>query len=142
VKRFSPEKVASLRRLGVAAWKGTDDEILEAFVGIGALKTLDGLDRAYAIEWIKRGWEPVHSANQPYRYTKEWAAKQVEDVIGMKIGKKERDFMHRADLPPDNVFLLRITAGIHSVLAALGATIDFRDVGPELWPDQEEPVTD
>ena len=69
-------------------------------------------------------------ADQPYRYTKEWAAKQLEDVFAMKFGKKERDFMHRADLPPDNVFLLRITAGLHSVLAALGATIDFRRSDP------------
>jgi hypothetical protein len=45
--------------------------------------------------------------------------------------------MHNADLPPENVFLLRITAGLYSVLAALEAAVDINVLGPEIWPPAE-----
>ena len=57
---------------------------------------------------------------------------QMADLIDLKLSANERSFITRADLPPDQVFMLRITAGLHSVLAALEATINWDDLGREL----------
>jgi predicted unusual protein kinase regulating ubiquinone biosynthesis (AarF/ABC1/UbiB family) len=131
VKRFTAERVASLRELMLAARDDDPDRMLAAFVGTGMLRTTEGFDKTIAVEWIRRAYEPLHSP-QPYTYTKEWAAAALSDVMSLKLGPKERKLINKVDLPPDQVFLLRITAGLDSVLAGLNATFDCHEVARDV----------
>jgi hypothetical protein len=72
-------------------------------------------------------------APQPFTYTKEWAASLVGDLMDLRLG--DRALNRAVNLPKDTVFLLRINAGLVSVLAGLGATVDWDQLGPEIWPE-------
>jgi hypothetical protein len=105
--------------------------MLDAFVGTGMLRSRAGVDTATVVTYLRRAYEPIAAA-QPYTYTKSWAAAQVADLLEVRLDAGGRSFTRQADLPPDSVFLLRITAGLSSVLAGLEATIDWDELGSEL----------
>jgi len=104
---------------------------LDGFVAIGMLRNRDGLAEDTMLSYIHRAYEPLRSA-QPYTYTREWAAAQMADILDLKLSADERNIVRHVDLPPDQVFVLRITAGLNSVLAGLEATINWDDLGREL----------
>jgi predicted unusual protein kinase regulating ubiquinone biosynthesis (AarF/ABC1/UbiB family) len=131
VKHFTPELMAAERTMIRSVREGDDDRIIDAFVGTGMLKTRDGVHEQTLLTYIRRAYDPL-LAEQPYTYTREWATQQMADLLDIKLSANERSFVRRADLPPDQVFMLRITAGLHSVLAALESTVDWDDLGGEL----------
>jgi predicted unusual protein kinase regulating ubiquinone biosynthesis (AarF/ABC1/UbiB family) len=132
VKRFDEETHARLRGMALAVRSGDPDRLLEAFMAMGSLKSREGFDEEVLVDYIRRGYEPL-LAPQPFTYTSEWAEAAMADLVEIKFGKKEREIVRQLDLPPDHVFLLRITAGLNSVLASLGATVDWDELGAELW---------
>ena len=132
VKEFDDATVASLHQFALAARSDDDEQMLDALMGTGVLKTKEGIDRRFLLDRIYNAWAPIR-ATQPYHYTRQWAEEQVADIMMMKLGKKERALLRAADMPPDQVFLLRINVGLNSVLAQLGCTIDWDDLGEELW---------
>ena len=131
VKHFTTELISAEREMIRSVRSGDADRILDAFVGKGMLKTRQGVHEETLLTYIRRGYDPI-VADQPYTYTREWAAAQMADLIDLKLSANERSFITRADLPPDQVFMLRISAGLHSVLAALEATVNWDDLGGEL----------
>ncbi|MGZ6978822.1 MAG: ABC1 kinase family protein [Acidimicrobiia bacterium] len=50
-----------------------------------------------------------------------------------------RDVMRHANVPPDFVIVQRINLGLFAVLAALGATANWRRLAEEMWPWVEGP---
>ena len=131
VKHFSPELIRAETEMINAVRSGDKDRILDAFVGVGMLKTREGLHEPTLLEFIRRAYDPV-IAEQPYTYTREWAAAQMQDLFDIKVSANERNMIRRVDMPPNQVFMLRISAGLQSVLADLGATINWDDLGDEL----------
>jgi predicted unusual protein kinase regulating ubiquinone biosynthesis (AarF/ABC1/UbiB family) len=131
VKHFAPELVDRMKAMLNAARRDDPDEMLDAFVGTGMLRSREGVDVETAVSYIRRAYEPV-VVRQPYTYTREWAAAQMADVVELRLDAGRRSFLRQADLPSDSVFLLRITAGLSSVLAGLEATIDWDELGDQL----------
>ncbi len=132
VKRWDASWVEAWDRLFQAVIVGERDEIVAATVGTGMLKDASGIDVDELVAMARRTYWP-RLAPQPFTYTKEWAASLVSDLMDLRLGDRA---MNRAvNLPKDTVFLLRINAGLVSVLAGLGATIDWDRLGPEIWPE-------
>lgn len=132
VKRFAPDRVALLRAQLDAVTAGDDDEILDAMLASGMLRTLEGVDRSVILAWVRRAYEP-RLAPQPFTYTKAWAAQGIQDLLDVSMGEARRS-LRKLGLPPDHVFLLRITAGLNSVLAGLEATVDWARLDTEILP--------
>jgi predicted unusual protein kinase regulating ubiquinone biosynthesis (AarF/ABC1/UbiB family) len=132
VKEVHPRRVALMRQLVDAAGQGSDDDLLRAVAAAGILTDRAGVDEALIAERFRRAFEPCH-APQPYTYTSEWAAAGVNDLFA--FGGHGRAPAGHVELPADMLFLLRITAGLNSVLARLGATVDWRLVGPQVFVD-------
>jgi predicted unusual protein kinase regulating ubiquinone biosynthesis (AarF/ABC1/UbiB family) len=131
VKHFTRERIQGMRDIAAAVYAGDDDRALDGFVAIGMLRNRDGLAEDTMLGYIHRAYEPLRSP-QPYTYTREWAAAQMGDLLDLKLSADERNIVRHVDLPPDQVFVLRISAGLNSVLAGLEATLNWDDLGAEL----------
>lgn len=68
----------------------------------------------------------------PHPITKEFASEVVRRFFDVKGPYGE--VMKYANVPPAFVVVQRVNLGMFAVLAALGATADWRSVGEELWP--------
>jgi predicted unusual protein kinase regulating ubiquinone biosynthesis (AarF/ABC1/UbiB family) len=132
VKEVHPRRVALMRRLVDAAGHGSDDDLLRAVAAAGILTSRAGIDEQSIAERFRRAFEPCH-APQPYTYTSEWAAAGVKDLLA--FAGHDRPPAGHIGLPADMLFLLRITAGLNSVLARLEATVDWRVLGPQVFVD-------
>ncbi|HVM40063.1 MAG TPA: AarF/ABC1/UbiB kinase family protein [Acidimicrobiia bacterium] len=133
VKEFAPERIEQYWATAAAVKAGDEEAILDHMVALGLLRDRDVGDVAARLfEQVYRAWEPLR-APQPFTYTREWAAAAAADLMEMKFDRETRALVKRLDLPPDQVFLMRITAGLNSVLAGLGATIDWNTLGTDIW---------
>jgi predicted unusual protein kinase regulating ubiquinone biosynthesis (AarF/ABC1/UbiB family) len=136
VKEFDPRRVAVMCRLVEAAGHGSDDDLVCAVGDAGMLRSRDGVDEKLIVGCFRRAFEPRH-APQPYTYTREWAATGVKDLCD--LGRHGRATAGNIDLPADLLFLMRITAGLNSVLAHLEATIDWDRLVPQVFGDENGP---
>jgi predicted unusual protein kinase regulating ubiquinone biosynthesis (AarF/ABC1/UbiB family) len=126
VRHFTPERVASIVRMRNAAVSGTDEEYIDALIAMGILREAPR-DSSGLVAFARRDFSPLR-APQPFTYTKGWAADSLESMLDFRMGKDGP--ARQLNMPQDMVFLVRITAGLNSVLAGLGATVNF----DELWP--------
>ena len=128
VKRFTPEFVAELYLLDEAVIHGRANELKAHFVRMGFLPDAPEPPADAVLEWYRPVYEPL-TAPQPFTFTREFAASVVQrmyDPFGPTA-----DVIRRFDLPKDFLFLNRIYIGLNSVLAALGATGDWRNIYEE-----------
>jgi hypothetical protein len=117
-----------------AVVSGDPEEILQGAAltgGVTDVAALSPAARDEIVEMLRRSYWP-RLAPQPFTYTKEWAASLVADLTDLRLG--DRGINRAVDLPKDTVFLLRINAGLTSVLAGLESTVDWDLLGPEIWP--------
>jgi predicted unusual protein kinase regulating ubiquinone biosynthesis (AarF/ABC1/UbiB family) len=131
VKRFGRDRVDAVEGVARAVMTGDRDQIVDAMAASGIVRETPSLDRDEVASLARRMYEPI-LAPQPFTYSRRWAAATVGDVLNPRLG--QQGAAGRLELPRDHVFLLRITAGLNSVLAGLRATIDWDRLGRELWP--------
>jgi predicted unusual protein kinase regulating ubiquinone biosynthesis (AarF/ABC1/UbiB family) len=135
VKRWDAAWAAGWDVLFHAVMRGDPEEILQGAVLTGGIKDMSKLApaaRDEIVEMLRRSYWP-RLAPQPFTYTKEWATSLVADLTDLRLG--DRGINSAVDLPKDTVFLLRINAGLTSVLAGLEATVDWDVLGPDIWPE-------
>ena len=130
VKELTEASVDTIRGYRHAVMSGDEDAIIDSLLAMGTLrKRPDTTATAQIIEFVRRDWAPL-TADQPFHYSKAWAAGALDSMLDAGIGGNvQRHF----DLPEDLVFLLRITAGLSSVLAGLECTINWDELGPQVW---------
>jgi predicted unusual protein kinase regulating ubiquinone biosynthesis (AarF/ABC1/UbiB family) len=130
VKRFDAEHIRPIRLLRHAATSGTPDEVIDAMIEMGALLGRPPADAVgELVAWARRDFSPLR-APQPFHYTRAWAA---ETIGAMANAGFNANIQRLLTLPKDNLFLLRITAGLNSVLAGLECEIDWDELGPQVW---------
>ncbi len=82
------------------------------------------------MRWCRMAYLPI-VADQPFTYSKAFA----EDVFRQSFdltsewSRQSRQFA----LPAGQLMLQRITLGVHSILAGLEATNDWRAIVEEIW---------
>ncbi len=133
VKRFTPEDLGALRRIGEAVFDDHDAEaLLRCFQDVGCVPRRTKLQPQRVLDW----WAPIYDPGldeQPFTFTPEFAAWVIErnfdpfgewgDVSrGMGIRQESKDWLS----------LMRIQVGLYSVLGGLRATRDWRAIHDEL----------
>jgi predicted unusual protein kinase regulating ubiquinone biosynthesis (AarF/ABC1/UbiB family) len=133
VKRFSPEQVAAIRRIGQSLVDDEDAEALfECFVDLGCIPRRTKLQPQRVFDWWAPIWDPGRGA-EAFTFTPEFAAWVMErnfDAFG-----EWRDIARGMGIRPESkdwTFLTRIQLGLYSVLGALRATGSWRVVHDEL----------
>jgi predicted unusual protein kinase regulating ubiquinone biosynthesis (AarF/ABC1/UbiB family) len=130
VKRFTEEHLGPVRQLRRAATTGTADAVIDAMVAMGALRARPPASAVAELDaWARRDFSPL-SAPQPFHYTRAWAS---ETIGAMANAGFNANIQRLLTLPKDNLFLLRITAGLNSVLAGLECRVDWDELGPQVW---------
>lgn len=133
VRRFTPEQVGEIRRVGEAILAGDAQLLVDRLVEAGVLRTADDVDPERQLEFSSYEWAPILS-EQPFTYTQEWAEEAVRRITGM--APEYLTMVTRLSLPPHWLFLGRITLGVGSVLTGLRATADWRRLLlDEIWAD-------
>ena len=142
VKRFSPEQVASMRRISQSVFDDGDaDALFECFQDLGCIPRTTKLQPERVFEWWAPIWDPGRGVD-PFTFTPEWAVWAMERNIdpfgewrdiarGMGLAREAKDW----------TFLMRIQFGLYSVLGALRATSRWRAVHEELR-NGDPPQTD
>ena len=80
-----------------------------------------GFDYQHQLDAMRLLYTPMRS-REPFRFTAEFIT-EANDAIA--LGNQNR---YKLDLPPDWLFVNRLQYGLHSVLALLGATADWRGI--------------
>lgn len=138
VKRFSEQHVALMRDLDRATLAGDAARLHRTWVELGLLDPADEVDPEQILGWYRLSYEPL-LAEQPYTYTREFAAGAVQrhfDPFG-----EWRDVVRHFRMPREFVFLNRIIFGLFSVVGMLEATCDWRANTDELL-DGDPPATE
>ncbi|HEX7168710.1 MAG TPA: AarF/ABC1/UbiB kinase family protein [Acidimicrobiales bacterium] len=141
VKRFAPEHIEGVRRIGKAVEDADAEATLLVFQDLGCIPRTSKLPPQRVFDWWAPIWDPGRGA-QPFRFTPEFAAATVErnfDPLG-EWGDVVRGMGIRAE-SKDWLSLTRIQLGLYSVLGALQAASDWRAVHDELRRG-DPPTTD
>ena len=133
VKRFSPEQVATMRRISQAVFEDDDaDTLFQCFVDLGCIPHRTKLEPRRVFDWWAPIWDPGRG-DQPFTFTPEFAAWVIArnfDAFGewSDIGRGMGITVESKDW----ALLTRIQLGLYSVLGAWRATSDWRAVHDEL----------
>jgi predicted unusual protein kinase regulating ubiquinone biosynthesis (AarF/ABC1/UbiB family) len=132
VKRFTPEQVEVMKEVDRAVVADDGDRLLALCLEQGFVHPNDAPSGERLLDFYRPTYAYL-TAEQPFTYTKEYAANVVQryaDPFG-PVG----DVIRKLDVPADYLFLGRIMVGLVSVLAGLGVTADVRALFAELRPD-------
>jgi predicted unusual protein kinase regulating ubiquinone biosynthesis (AarF/ABC1/UbiB family) len=134
VKRFDPTEVDlfedMVRTIVLERDGGAYRRILER---ANVLKPGSGMTDDEVLEWFGHFYEPV-LRHETSTFTHEYARESVQ-----KIFRRSGDVAKFGNVPPSFVLIQRINMGLYAVLAALGATANWRAVAEELWPTTNAP---
>jgi predicted unusual protein kinase regulating ubiquinone biosynthesis (AarF/ABC1/UbiB family) len=122
-RSFTTDYRNKLRRLVKAATTAPPDEI-EVLAAAADLDILDAgadVDRSAALALWLKFYEPVLK-DGPYKFEKSYS----REVLRLMVASKRN--LTKMRIPPDLVFLNRITWGLFSVLAELEATFNAQRV--------------
>jgi predicted unusual protein kinase regulating ubiquinone biosynthesis (AarF/ABC1/UbiB family) len=120
VREFSPRSVQGMARLSMAVRDGDDDAVLAALTSLGARfggKRIDE-ERAAAIELARAFFAPLLEHGQ--RTIRVGFSSAFQELL------KHKKTLMKLHLPGELLFLVRIRFGAYSVLARLGASLDWR----------------
>lgn len=138
VKRWTEEQESLFRTASIALLEGDAHTVHRCLVVLGGLPDPEAVtpERLYA--WYEPSVAPIIGP-QPYTYTKEWAAAEVARQFDPF--NEWKDVSRQFAIPPEVLFLSRITVGLNSVLGMLEATCEARSIAWEVYVGAE-PVTE
>lgn len=127
VSRLDDPQRRRVRRLAAALIADDEDEILDACVDAGVLKTREGFGSEALLGPLAN---PLRGARgpQPCTYSKEMLAEIIEEAMRLRVGVDELRLLQRVDMPREYVLAGRMLVGMEAILAHLECTIDFREV--------------
>ncbi len=139
VKMFSRERYAHMLETDNAVLSGDQDGFISAMNAAGFIPPNLAIDEDRLFEWFRMFMRPV-VAEQPFRFTREYAAEIV--ASGSDPRSPYFEVLRRLNLPPDYLLLNRIQFGVNSVLARLDATNHWLDIRDEYVRPDAEPATE
>jgi predicted unusual protein kinase regulating ubiquinone biosynthesis (AarF/ABC1/UbiB family) len=137
VTPFGPAEVVALRALIDSMVLNPDPEAFRAAVEeAGFLKPGAPITDAQAVDYFGHFYEYLQEDRRS-TLGHEFASENVRRVFDAT--GPHRDVMRHANVPPAFVIVQRINLGLFAVLAALGATANWRRLAEEQWPWVEGP---
>jgi predicted unusual protein kinase regulating ubiquinone biosynthesis (AarF/ABC1/UbiB family) len=132
VKEFAPVDIELIRRLIETVVLDPDRVAFRiAMERAGFLQPNAPVSDEAVTEYF--GYFYAHMRERgPHPITSEFASEVVRRFFDVKGPYGE--VMKYANVPPAFVVVQRVNLGLFAVLAALGASADWRSVGEELWP--------
>jgi predicted unusual protein kinase regulating ubiquinone biosynthesis (AarF/ABC1/UbiB family) len=131
VQRYAHETLLAFREVREAAINGMESSAFQRVIksSYGLPDTLDDEEREFMERYVKCCFWPV-LAPQPFRYGREYTQKLADMTMqGTMIGARKaiRKGVWEAKTP-GLIFLNRINFGLNSILSALGAEADWREL--------------
>jgi predicted unusual protein kinase regulating ubiquinone biosynthesis (AarF/ABC1/UbiB family) len=130
VKHFDKSFMRDFRRLNATYLLGDRDGYYEQICAMGFVleKHSHKVDRDWLWEWARWFYEPI-LRDEPFRFTADYCRKSLSTMFG--------ENMRKMNMPGEYLLLNRITFGLNSVLAKLGACenwhrLSMRHYFPEL----------
>ena len=133
VKRFTPEMIATWKRLARSILDGDLPRFTDAFRDAGFVARERKFDYAHQLDAMRELYRPMLSTG-PFTFTPEWVA-TLPDHLGFKNRNKFKMTMH-----PDWLFINRLQFGMFSVLVHLGATADWGELFREALDAPTRPL--
>ncbi|HST85034.1 MAG TPA: AarF/ABC1/UbiB kinase family protein [Kineosporiaceae bacterium] len=128
VKKFSTDQVDWMRAAVQAAINGDADQLLHQYTA-GGFVPGDPPSAEGILDWARESLAPV-LAEQPFRYTPEFAAMIVDSEFSPR--GPHSAVVRKLALPGEYVALSRIDLGMTAVLATLRASANWRGIREEL----------
>jgi predicted unusual protein kinase regulating ubiquinone biosynthesis (AarF/ABC1/UbiB family) len=128
VKKFSTDQVDWMRAAVQAAINGDADQLLHQYTA-GGFVPGDPPSAEGILNWARESLAPV-LAEQPFRYTPEFAAMIVDSEFSPR--GPHSAVVRKLALPGEYVALSRIDLGMTAVLATLRASANWRGIREEL----------
>lgn len=137
VKHFRPSEVDVIERMVREIVLEPDPEAYRAtLVEEGLLPADAPVSTDDVIAYFAHFYKIIMD-DAPMQFTHEYASETVQRTLD--TAGRFRHVTKIANLPPSFVVLQRINLGLYAVLAALGATANWRRIGEELWPSVKGP---
>jgi predicted unusual protein kinase regulating ubiquinone biosynthesis (AarF/ABC1/UbiB family) len=133
VKRFDPDFVDRWRRLAWSILEGDLAEFEEAWAKAGLVRRRRRFDAAHQLEAMRVLYRPM-IVEAPFTFTEAFIA-EVRDRLVFKNRNK-----FKVALPPEWLFIQRLQFGLFSVLADLGASVDWGAVFREALGQEARPL--
>lgn len=132
VKEFAPIDVDHIRRLIETVVLDPDPvEFRRAMERAEFLQRDAPVSDAAVTEYFGHFYGHLRERG-PHPITSEFASEVVRRFFD--VNGPHGEVMKYANVPPAFVVVQRVNLGLFAVLAALGATADWRSIGEELWP--------
>ena len=129
VKAFRTDQVDWMRGAVQAAVDGDAPRLLELYAAQGFVDRADPPDAEGMLTWARESLLPV-LAEQPFRYTPEFAARIVDREFSPR--GPHAPVVQKLTLPGEYLALTRIDLGMTAVLATLRASCCWRGIREEL----------
>jgi predicted unusual protein kinase regulating ubiquinone biosynthesis (AarF/ABC1/UbiB family) len=137
VKHFTPPEVEVFERMVHEIVLEPDHEAYRAtLVEQGLIPAGAPVSTEQVIEYFAHFYDII-TDDAPMQFTHEYASETVQRTLD--VSGRFKEITKLANLPPSFVVLQRINLGLYAVLAALGATANWRRIGEELWPSVAAP---
>ena len=134
VKRFEEEDVQLFHRMMQAFVVDHDLEGYKSLlIEANLLKPQARMTLEEVKDYFGYFYEPIFEPRE-WRFTHAYAAESVNKYFGF-----QGEVFKYGNLPPAFIVLQRISLGLASVLAELGATNNWRAIAEELWPFTDAP---
>lgn len=130
VKRYTAEQEHLFRLSSSALLHADADGLHRHLVDLGSLPDPAAVTPARLWEWYQGAAQPLLGP-QPYQFTKEWAAAEVQRQFDPF--NEWKDVSRNFAIPKDVLFLSRIFVGLNSVLGLLGACCPARGIAEEIY---------
>jgi predicted unusual protein kinase regulating ubiquinone biosynthesis (AarF/ABC1/UbiB family) len=124
VTRWTPTQRADVQRLVAAIYKDDDDQILDAFVGMGLLHDRNAFKAEALLAPLRMAMEPLH-VEQPFHHSREQLAGLIAESLRLRVSVEDLRLLRQLDCPKEYILLVRTTLGIAAVLAHLEAAVDY-----------------
>lgn len=127
VSRLTDPQRNRVRRVAAALLADDEDEILDACVDAGVLRSREGFGTDALLGPLANALRGARGP-QPFTYSTEMLEEIIQEAMRLRVGADELRLLQRVDMPREYVLAGRMLVGMEAILAHLGATIDFRDV--------------
>lgn len=127
VSRLDDRARRRVRRVAAALIADDEEEILDACVEAGVLRSRDGFGSDALLGPLANALRGARGP-QPCTYSKEMLAEIIEEAMRLRVGADELRLLRRVDMPREYVLAGRMLVGMEAILAHLECTIDFREV--------------
>jgi predicted unusual protein kinase regulating ubiquinone biosynthesis (AarF/ABC1/UbiB family) len=138
VKHFRAEQIRWMRGAVQCTVEGDGEGLLRHYVHEGFVDPDDPPSPAGLLAWSRGSFQAL-LAQQPYRYTPEYAASLVDSEFS-PLGPNA-EVVKKLSLPQEYVTLSRIDLGMTAVLGQLRASSDWRGIRDE-WDCEGPPATE